>query len=565
MSSKPHFSEETRAYYRSTWGFDPVEHITENGTRFVENLPLDGPGDENLDKAGIWLQVITKISPLHCELVFVSNEGRRQEHNISCIHAVVHEGTLDDLSQIPEEGFRKLVSVEGTPAILEPVEHFAALRSFAIGLSEIGITNACRHNILPPRLRDEIEQYTKRFTITRVSDTRALRTIERLLGYTLAFREHVSLRDGGIEKLDLNLKHRFGRNAETVSRDIYAHLLRLRALRTVDLHGFIEPGSFIHRFANRGSRMGTVTSLYDCYISRIPALLPSRATLNIYRGEAEQLAFESIKEYYSLAVVNTPLAPLPEGIRAPEKLILKNTGLTAVPELDYQNTNWLDVSENQISTIPPDTFPDSLSYLTLSANPLQQVPDLPRDIRFFIAEMIGLDDLSVLKNIRARYPYLLTLSLANNPNIHTIPEGVVTGRYSSVSLNNCGITTVENIPGRIGSLDLGYNQIEDIGSHLPTCNCLRLDACSFREFPYEIFEKLTPAYDRFERVSLRHNAIRSIDLDRIKNISVLYLHGNPIEEIHGTPPDMRISTDRYLNTDKFNRVREYNNVIHYRM
>lgn len=139
-----------RAYYRETWGWDPCRARipldagpgVPGGFRYEAGFPLDGPGDEWLDAAGvtIWARVDVIAGEPHNQVVFkvgtIAGEWR-----VECVHSVVHAAPLEALAELTPGDFETLArSPPRRTAVLPPEEHFVALRSFVAGLTELGLT-----------------------------------------------------------------------------------------------------------------------------------------------------------------------------------------------------------------------------------------------------------------------------------------------------------------------------------------------------------------------------------------------------------------------------------------
>ncbi len=132
------------AYYRQTWGFDPIkdrQEIFDKGVHFYRyefRLPLEY--DPPLKSADV--QVIARVE-FDSQDVSHNRLGFIREHNCSlveCIHTAIYDATPEDLADWSPEDYESLVSsTEGCPAILPPWEHFASLKSFAAGLVDRGI------------------------------------------------------------------------------------------------------------------------------------------------------------------------------------------------------------------------------------------------------------------------------------------------------------------------------------------------------------------------------------------------------------------------------------------
>ncbi len=139
---------EERAYYRETWGFDPVaekktspplpdfryysedpEHIGESRTVSVKyyydaTIPLEN--DPELQAAGVTLHARVAVDEegvSHNRIIFTRGD---KSASVRCVHTAVYAALAEDISELPGEDLDELVeSTEGIPAILPPWEHFA--------------------------------------------------------------------------------------------------------------------------------------------------------------------------------------------------------------------------------------------------------------------------------------------------------------------------------------------------------------------------------------------------------------------------------------------------------
>lgn len=144
-------------YYRETWGFDPARvrrgvppGKDPTGAYWLEDgFPLDAPGDELLDALDVTLWARVEVAPdgtPRNHLVFKRGVGApggpRVEAIVHCVHLAVYAAPLEELVGLPARQQAELArSTENArvPVALAPLEHFAALRSFAAGLADLGI------------------------------------------------------------------------------------------------------------------------------------------------------------------------------------------------------------------------------------------------------------------------------------------------------------------------------------------------------------------------------------------------------------------------------------------
>ncbi len=139
---------EERAYYRETWGFDPVADKKDSPSLphilyyYDTVIPLDN--DSELQAAGVGLHARVEADEngkSHNRIVF-RRGGNSAE--ITCMHTAIYSAPAQEVFNLPGERLEELVtSTEGHSILLPPWEHFAALKSFVNGLAVIGILRLC--------------------------------------------------------------------------------------------------------------------------------------------------------------------------------------------------------------------------------------------------------------------------------------------------------------------------------------------------------------------------------------------------------------------------------------
>ncbi len=154
-------STEERAHYRTMWGFDPVADKRTPTTfkdenydhRFQRVQPLfayemDIPlvNDPELRSLGVTLHIRTEaddIGQSHNHMVLTQG---RTSAELCCWHSPVMPvkgseeiGSSSIYMLYPQLIPETITKIEGNPAYLPAWENFAALKSFASGLSEVGL------------------------------------------------------------------------------------------------------------------------------------------------------------------------------------------------------------------------------------------------------------------------------------------------------------------------------------------------------------------------------------------------------------------------------------------
>lgn len=372
------YTREQRDYYCSTWGFDPMCLFVDRGgfRGWRESLPLDGPGDEELDGEGVCVHVeygkwrgSIKLSG---QLRFV-NPSNEATKTISCIHTIVHKGTLESLTEVSGERYEHLASVEGSPAILDPLEHFAALRSFAIGLTEVGIYNALENNILPTGLR-----------------TRFWRLLDELSGpyhfLVPSQREFFGILDG-----------RFGpfrRTNAVIDRErLGAWISTTNDRRITELSYFPTPGVV----DGTDALVGLICNMRDIDTLKL-------GNMSFHAGHVKTL-IERLNLY---------------------DLVLQNVELREIPRCLYDEEAFgirkVDLRQNKISVIPRIRYGGDwdVSYLHLDDNPIEEIDERFEFPRIFSARSCCLTH---LPEDSRRYVYARRFDVAGN-DIRHLPAGL---------------------------------------------------------------------------------------------------------------------------------------------
>lgn len=154
-------------YYWDTWGFDPARvrreappcHSSGIAYWLEDGFPLDAPGDDLLDALGLtlWARVEVPSSGQPRNRLVLrrgydsglptppgddSSAKGVVEAAVDCVHLAVYAaplGVLADLAPSDQAELARSTENNPQPVVLPPLEHFAALRSFAAGLADLGI------------------------------------------------------------------------------------------------------------------------------------------------------------------------------------------------------------------------------------------------------------------------------------------------------------------------------------------------------------------------------------------------------------------------------------------
>jgi hypothetical protein len=205
-----YISTSSRQYYRSQWGFDPINDWVKRGSdlRALEAW-FSLEADPSLAAAGVEIgaRVIFNLrsNTIHNEIAFrcrphMAWSKRYRESAIECIHTILFCGPLDDAIRCNEEtphGKPEPIqsAIRSRRAIrLPPWEHFAALKSFVSALAEMGIINLLQAAHQPEAIPPESLPYGFN-TMMQAQVLRALSRVAPLAGSAL-------LRDFFLELID---------------------------------------------------------------------------------------------------------------------------------------------------------------------------------------------------------------------------------------------------------------------------------------------------------------------------------------------------------------------------
>ncbi len=139
---------EERAYYRETWGFDPVTDKKDSPPLprvlyYYETLiPLEN--DPDLQAAGVTLHAWVEVDEegvSHNRILFKRGD---KSAAVECLHTAVYSAPVREVFNLPKDKLEELAfTTEGRPAHLPPWGHFAALKSFVGGLAANGLLKLC--------------------------------------------------------------------------------------------------------------------------------------------------------------------------------------------------------------------------------------------------------------------------------------------------------------------------------------------------------------------------------------------------------------------------------------
>ncbi len=148
-----------RAYYRETWGFDPVADARDigDGWRRLEawfalehDLPLQAAG------VTIGARVDWRGEEVRNRIVFrrESTGAGKTEAEVECTHTLVYTGTPEQVLTLATDldvaqgkmaaPVKKWLRGTGGPVPLPPWEHFAALKSYIAAITDMGIDGLLR-------------------------------------------------------------------------------------------------------------------------------------------------------------------------------------------------------------------------------------------------------------------------------------------------------------------------------------------------------------------------------------------------------------------------------------
>ncbi len=160
LTSPAQLSEAERAYYRETWGFDPVEDCLSSihsERRYEASFPL--AQDPPLQTAGLTIaaRVEWKGRDIHNRIVI--RRGPYEEAAVECTHTIVLTGRAEQAWTLAEDVYTapdRLSEADmatlargGGPVALPPWEHFAALKSYVAAVAEAGIVNLLKGQFHP--------------------------------------------------------------------------------------------------------------------------------------------------------------------------------------------------------------------------------------------------------------------------------------------------------------------------------------------------------------------------------------------------------------------------------
>ncbi len=144
VPSPESLTSEERAYYRETWGFDPVADkkalpsLHEVLYYYESSIPLEK--DPELTSAGIMMCARVEVDAQgksHNRIVFTRGEKSAE---IECVHTAVYTASASEIVDMPEGKLKQLVaSRRGKVVILPAWEHFVALKSFVSGIAAVGL------------------------------------------------------------------------------------------------------------------------------------------------------------------------------------------------------------------------------------------------------------------------------------------------------------------------------------------------------------------------------------------------------------------------------------------
>ncbi len=133
-----------RAYYRETWGFDPVADKKDSPplpyVLFYYETPIPLENDPELQAAGVTMHTRVEVDEegvSHNRIVFKRGD---KSAKVTCVHTTVYSAPAREVLKFSEKKLEEIFEkTEGQPTLLPPWEHFAALKSFAGGLAAVGI------------------------------------------------------------------------------------------------------------------------------------------------------------------------------------------------------------------------------------------------------------------------------------------------------------------------------------------------------------------------------------------------------------------------------------------
>ncbi len=145
----------SRWYYQTTWGFDPVAVLKtdgDGGLAYEAEIPL--VNDPHLAEAGVTMHAHTQVSTNKWRPAFEWSMNNiifrcgSQEGRASCVHTILHQGSLVGAIRFTDAIERgEIFPRPGSLAKLDPLEHFAALRSYCYALAEMGIIRGIESTI----------------------------------------------------------------------------------------------------------------------------------------------------------------------------------------------------------------------------------------------------------------------------------------------------------------------------------------------------------------------------------------------------------------------------------
>lgn len=189
----------------------------------------------------------------------------------------------------------------------------------------------------------------------------------------------------------------------------------------------------------------------------------------------------------------------------------------------------LDVSNNNISVIPPELFKcEKLQSLDISHNDIREIPPTIIHAKLLQTLVISGNPLSELPHL----PYLIATLIAFNCEFSVFPESIIELRelkMLNLSFNN--LTFIPPLP-TVAFLFIAGNNIEG----LQLCNSIRVLDASFNKIAaLDISDRCFDITD----IDVSHNSIKSLVLGQKDFLRILRVNHNPnldVELKYGSVP-----------------------------
>ena len=196
----------------------------------------------------------------------------------------------------------------------------------------------------------------------------------------------------------------------------------------------------------------------------MPSETPDLVDLRIHHNLLTSMPKFTSNQVVELSISNNKMTSIDVTLLNPEITCIdfSDNCITEVPEelFDLEALFLLNLARNNLKTLPAKVASSSVVFLTLSGNPIEELPELPQTVEVLNIANCGLREIPASV---AALTELVELSCPNN-KLKTLPAMPSLQR---VNLSKNRFKSIPDLPPTVLKLDISMNQLKELPTVFP--------------------------------------------------------------------------------------------------